>query len=391
MDSFLLIEAADPKKLTHLEHPEDGIVSGGSKGFHHGLHTLDAVHSQLTGGKTPHTHISTKYDGSPSLVFGHHPQSGKFFVATKSAFNKTPKLNYTHADIVKNHEAGGLREKLHTALAHLPKSAPKHGVFQGDVMYTHHDIAKNTDAKSHHFKPNTITYSTHRHSEEGKKISKAKIGVAVHTQYHGKTLEDMKAGAVGDTKKFTDHPHVHLISTKTEVEHSHYPPEAQTKYMHHMREAMRAHHKIPEEGHSAIAQHTEHLKTYINKSVVEGSKPSVEGYKHHLATVHGTRAAGKKSAAGKEAQVSKGEHLIHHAHVNAQHFENMFAAHHHTEEAKNVLVHALSSHTTYGHSIGGKATKPEGFVVSHQGHASKLVHRADFSRANLEQGRLRKQ
>jgi hypothetical protein len=81
-----------------------------------------------------------KYDGSPSIVFGHHPKTGKFFVASKSAFNKNPKINYTHKDIEKHHgHAPGLVSKLKTALTHLPKVAPKHGVYQGDVMHTRED------------------------------------------------------------------------------------------------------------------------------------------------------------------------------------------------------------------------------------------------------------
>ena len=39
------------------------------------------------------------------------PQSGKFFVGTKSVFNATPKINYTNADIKRNH-GGALADKL---------------------------------------------------------------------------------------------------------------------------------------------------------------------------------------------------------------------------------------------------------------------------------------
>src|SRR3974390_671628 len=135
--SDLLLETADSGKLKHLEHPEDRILSGPHE-YAKSFHALDAVHSSMVGHPGKQTHITTKYDGSPSLIFGHHPETGKFFVATKSAFNKEPKLNYTHADIVKNHPQGGLQQKLHTALKHLPEVAPKHGVYQGDIMYTHH-------------------------------------------------------------------------------------------------------------------------------------------------------------------------------------------------------------------------------------------------------------
>ena len=81
--------------------------------------------------------VTTKYDGSPSIVFGTHPETGRFFVASKSAFNKDPKINYTPEDIERNHgHAPGLVEKLKGALEHLPKIMPRNGgVYQGDLMY----------------------------------------------------------------------------------------------------------------------------------------------------------------------------------------------------------------------------------------------------------------
>jgi hypothetical protein len=60
------------------------------------------AHAHMTSGAKS-SNLTMKYDGSPSLVFGHHPSNGKFFVATKSAFNKNPKINHTEKDIDKNH------------------------------------------------------------------------------------------------------------------------------------------------------------------------------------------------------------------------------------------------------------------------------------------------
>ena len=58
------------------------------------------------------------------------------FVASKSAFNKNPKINYTHEDIEKNHgHAPGLVSKLKAALDHLPKVTKPGKVYQGDFMY----------------------------------------------------------------------------------------------------------------------------------------------------------------------------------------------------------------------------------------------------------------
>jgi hypothetical protein len=93
--------AASEEKLTHLEHAEDHVINDGMEGFAHAYHNLEDVKDQVNGKKNK-TKIATKYDGSPSIVFGHHPETGAFFVASKSVFNKDPKLNYTHEDIEKN-------------------------------------------------------------------------------------------------------------------------------------------------------------------------------------------------------------------------------------------------------------------------------------------------
>jgi len=371
-------------KLTHLEHPEDRLITGGQEGFHHSLHDLDAVHEQLSGHKNK-AHLATKYDGAPSLVFGHHPESGKFFVATKSAFNKTPKLNYTHADIVKNHEAGGLREKLHTALKHLPKVAPKTGVFQGDVMYSHHDVAH--DDKSYHFKPNTITYSAGKHSEEGKKIGKAKMGLVVHTHYRGLTnkLEDMKATHYhGILSHFGSHPDVHLVDPHYDTSKAHYTPEAQKEYHHHMREAMRHVNKLGDVGHAVIAQHKEHLQRYVNDVVRTRSHPDAGKFQNFVEQIHNKKLGELKTASKRKEHSFKSVADLTHIHANKEHFEHLFAAHGHLQAAKGVLMHAMHGHTTFHHSINGKPSQPEGYVLSHAGRTTKLVDRKEFSHANLQ-------
>ena len=118
----------------------------GHAGFEHAHAALMKAHAHMTGGHS-NTNLTMKYDGSPSIVFGHHPDTGKFFVASKSAFNVKPKINYTHNDIAKNHgHAPGLMDKLHSSLNHLPKITPKTGVYQGDLMYSEGD-KKEKDGK----------------------------------------------------------------------------------------------------------------------------------------------------------------------------------------------------------------------------------------------------
>ena len=76
-------------KRLHIEHPEDTILTGD-------LSVLDAF--------TADNHYSVKIDGSPAIVWGTNPENGKFFVGTKSVFNKKiQRINYTVADIERNH------------------------------------------------------------------------------------------------------------------------------------------------------------------------------------------------------------------------------------------------------------------------------------------------
>ena len=65
----------------------------------------------------------------------------------------------------------------------------------------------------------------------------------------------------------------------------------------------------------------------------------------------------------------------------------MFKAHGHLDKAKNVLLKTLeNSDQNQQHTINGKDTKPEGFVVGYKdGSVSKVVNRSKegFSGQNL--------
>ena len=381
---FILVESVTKEfgKLKHLEHLEDHVVNDGEHGFHHAVKVLDHIHTKLKGGFTD-SKLTTKYDGSPSVVFGHHPKTGKFFVASKSAFNKDPKINYTPEDIERNHgHAPGLVTKLKQSLEHLPKVAPKKGVYQGDLMYGEGDVQEHAGA--HHFTPNTLMYSVDKNSKEGKKISKAKLGVVVHTKYHGSKLEDMNAGFDPDTHNFSHHSDVHMIDPETKIDAGSYSEAQEAKYKKHLKAAHKALSMAHPETFAETAAHQEHLKTYINKTVRTGEKPSVEGYRQHLSD-RGAKDVEKVST--EKAKRQKLEHtmgLLNHVDSHHGKFKSLFEIHHHLQKAKDVLVNSLSRNTgDYEHSVDGEETKPEGFVATVDGHPTKLVDRAEFSRANF--------
>ena len=379
--TFLTEAVTGEEKLTHLEHAEDHPINAGEDGTRHALNTLHQTHQLLSGQKSDAT-VSTKLDGSPSIVFGTNPDNGRFFVASKSAFNATPKLNYTPEDVERNHgHAPGLVSKLKAALQHLPKVAPKQGVYQGDFMYHKDDGDVREHEGSYHFTPNTISYSTKKGSAEGQKIAKSKIGVAVHTAYSGSSLQGMKAEYNADLSGFREHDDVHLISPKIDHTKVRYPKAKQDEFKQHMQAAMDTVTKLKKYDH--LDGHDIHLKTYINSTVRDGTTPTVDGYKEHIRKHFQKKADGLKTDAGKAGQMQKLQD--HHAHIDkhSDKFANTLELHKHLQNAKNVLVNALASHTTYGHHVGGKEVKPEGHVAVINNRPTKLVDRDEFSRLNF--------
>lgn len=385
--SVFLKEEEEQSKLKHIDHAEDRPLLKGSDGFNHAVGALKQAHEHIKSKKN-NSNLTMKYDGSPSIVFGHHPENGKFFVASKSAFNKTPKINYTHEDIHKNHgHAPGLKEKLGAALDHLHKVVPKHGVYQGDMMHSHTDLKSHKDSVS--FTPNTITYTAH--GSEAKKIKNSKVGVVVHQKYEGKTLDSMKATPHPDYHNFKQHKDVWHKSGELDTSKVHYSPDEQKSFEHHISEAEKLHKQHGKSVYKSTEKHqgeSGHLVSYINQTVRKNTSPSVDDFKNHVKNVYDKKAEKLKTQASKDKQFKEGSMHIDHIEKNKKHYDNMFKIHQHLQKAKNVLVKNLNQQTGgLDHHIEGNKTDPEGFVVNHvhngKSEPTKLVNRAEFARANL--------
>ncbi len=158
----------------------------------------------LDGNSKSRTNATVKWDGAPAIVCGKNPENGKFFVGSKSVFNKTPKINYTIADIRKNHQ-GGVADKLAAALKHL-KRLPITGILQGDMMFGPGDVkTKSIDGEPHYtFTPNTITYAIPVDSAEGKRIKNAKMGIVFHTTYKGRKMDKLSASFGANVKNLKE-------------------------------------------------------------------------------------------------------------------------------------------------------------------------------------------
>lgn len=138
--------------------------------------------------------ISKKVDGSPAFVCGKDPADGKFFVGTKSVFNKKiPKVIKSLDDIDRLYKDKSKNYKLEYLFNYL-SLLNIDGVVQGDLLYTQDTKILNSvlDPDWIRFTPNLISYYVYRNDPEFKKILYSNIGVAFHTTYSGNRLSDMK-------------------------------------------------------------------------------------------------------------------------------------------------------------------------------------------------------
>ena len=393
--TFLKEEASDEdSKLKHITHVEDLVLhggsedhakNGGSKGFDTAVAALDQVKKHIKAGKQDPT-LTMKHDGSPSVVYGHHPENGKFFVASKSAFNVNPKINYTDADIQKNHgHAPGLVSKLKDALHHFPKIAPKTGVFQGDMMYGQGDKTEN-DGKVH-FKPNTIMYSAPKDSAEGKKIRRGKVGLYTHTQYHGKDIASMKADFTPDMSGFKDSPDVYHRLPGHDTSKVSMTANDEKQFQHHLDQAHAIHTVHGKKMYDATEIHRNMggpIESHINATIRSGETPSVNGLKKHIEDKYTKDISKVKTPGVKSRKEAEMNAHLDHIENNKDQYHHLLNLHNHLQKAKDVLVNALSRHTGgLEHSVGDASVKPEGFVVNHKGKALKLNDRQEFNRLNF--------
>lgn len=384
MEKFkeFLIEEADNSKLKHIEHLEDHVINDGPDGFFHAVSVLKHTHQHIKQGKYDSS-LAMKHDGSPSIVYGYHPNNKKFFVGTKSAFNVTPKVNYTDEDIEKNHgHSAGLVDALKHSLHHLKKIAPKQGVYQGDMLFAGKDKTEK-DGKVH-FKPNLIDYSAPKDSQEGSKIAKAKFGVYTHTQYHGDDATHMQAHFNPDFSNFKNHDDVYHRLPGHDTSKTKITADDDKEFDHHVGVATSIHQKNGKVIYKTVAPHKEHMKKYINSTIRNGETPSVDGLKNHISD-HYTKETIKVKKAETKAK-KKEEKSAHIKYIDSHksHYNNVLEIHHHLQSAKNTLVNVLSRHTgDLDHHINGSKVKPEGFVVTHKGKVTKLNDRKEFNRLNF--------
>ena len=387
-------------KNTHLEHLEDDIINRGSEGGVNAINFLKSVRNMLAGSASGRVNMSVKWDGAPAIICGTNPENGKFFVGTKSVFNKTPKINYTPGDISNNH-SGPVASKLLACLRDLKRLGIK-GVYQGDLLFTRSELkpAVIDGEKMITFTPNTITYAVPTSSKLGRRIARARLGIVFHTYYTGKNMQSMTAG-FGTIKGSTGSTAVYLASagyTDTSGSSTFTTGEL-ARFDGLIRMAQGSLIKAGPLLNSMKSNDSLsvgfRLKSFFNHYIKNSQGNSMakvrvlqDMFREYYEQILKAEISARKTEKGKQKYRDILSTNLKFIDKNRSALYFAIASHVSLGNAKNYLIQKLSQIQSIGHFIrtpnGYRVTNPEGFVaVDRKAGAVKLVDRLEFSRANF--------
>lgn len=384
-------------KNVHMEHFEDSILNLGSEGGIQALDIASSIVEKLTGHAQGRVNITVKWDGAPAVFAGIHPETGKFFVGSKGVFNKNPKINYTNADIDKNHgKAPGLASKLKIALKHLKKLDIR-DILQGDLMFTDSDLQEvSIDGEDYlTFQPNTIMYAVPVNSDLAKEIRSAKMGIVFHTVYKGSTIQDLKASfnpRVNSLKKtrdvwFTDADFKDVSGSATFTKQ-------ETKQIKRRIGQLRT---ILSRASSFLDNFVKNdniiaeLKIYSNVQVKQGALlGTAEEFTNYLNDKMQSAIDSLKTENAKMRRRAEADKLISYLKKNRANINKIFDLYRNLSDLKTQIVRKLEKVKDIGTFVqtdnGYRVTAPEGFVAVdriNKGSTLKLVDRLEFSRQNF--------
>jgi flagellar biosynthesis chaperone FliJ len=385
----------------HMTHLEDAVIDGGVKGTRNVINYCRHIRDMLSGNTSAPVSLTTKWDGAPAIFAGVDPADGKFFVAKKGVFNKTPKLYKTNAEI-DNDLKGDLNTKFKIALSELSKIGIE-GVVQGDFLYSKGDLkTENIDGEPCvTFHPNTIVYAVPKKSALGKKISESEIGVVWHTTYGGPTLDSMSAsfGQAISTKLKDVKTVWHVDATFKDESGNATMTKAETDEITAMlSQAGSMFRKIDAKILNEFGKNedlNQKVNTYINSKVRDGQrigavKPFVLGLQKYIQDYYKKQADARKTPAGKKVQMDKATAAPSiFQRQNIKKIEEIFALYDKLVDIKYVIINKLNKvegiTTLLKTKKGFEVTGQEGFVaIDHYGkNALKLVDRLGFSKANF--------
>lgn len=386
---------------THMTHLSDLVFMEGVAGTKKAVNYLRDMRNMFGRASTKNAY-TVKFDGAPAVIIGVDPADGKFFVAKKGLFNKTPKLYKTQADIDAD-LSGELNAKFSLMLQHLPKLGIKSGVFQGDLMFVSDDLTYPTidDQEMVMFHPNTIAYAVPRDSALGTKLQKAKLGIVFHTTYTGDSLTTLKASfGKNIVNKFAKTSDVWAIDATLEDKTKQFSL-TKDEYVQSellLKDIGLQFQSMPNALLNAISQ-DEELKSlvliYINSLVRKNVKDlnpvdMSRGFYDFIDARYEAEISKAKMQKTKDAKTTAKLRALEFFRVFEHHkIASIFELAKSIDMLKDLLLTKMRKVQNLSHFLKTKdgfvVTNPEGFVAisSMTGEAIKLVDRFVFSQANF--------
>ena len=388
-------------KNTHLEHLEDDIFNSGPAGVTNSINFLKSLRDMLTEGDGQSAmKVTTKWDGAPAVICGRDPQSQRFFVGTKSVFNKTdPKIVYSEADADRIYPGSTVGSILKECLQRL-STLPIQGVLQGDLLYQKTpSVIMLEGQRNYSFRPNTITYTIPVDSELGERVGKSKLGIVFHTEYTGRTMQDLAAGFGADVSKLQGKPDVAVFSSeftnvggaanlsmveKANVNRTILAAERNFRsgstFIKGVQDVGKGPFTLP-----AL------FKVYFNQVVREGRVPGADVMSKQFCCFINEKfnkeMAKKKTLKSKAEWMKRRNEAVKYLNTNRSSMNSALGGFKNLMDAKVMIINKLTKIKSVGTFLeeegGLRATNPEGFVAIKDGAALKLVDRLEFSRANF--------
>ena len=388
---------ANVTQLKHLEHLEDEMLNYGVEGCMASVNFLKELRKML-GCDNSTGFMQTKWDGAPSVVCGTDPNSGMFFVGTKSVFAQNSKACYRDADVDLYYE-GDLAEKLKYSLKYFSTLGIQ-GIVQGDLLFTT-DVKRETvnGEKLYTFTPNTITYGIPVDHPIGVATSKAKIGVVFHTHYRGTDFQTMQAVAGAKVKGSIEVLSVDNDTPMDRVGLNHSEEMLFDKYVANIEKMCAASGDFLDElttlsGTAGDAKWhvSSYLKQFFNSQIknqktISNTTQALEdltNFYHSKVKPLADKIKTPKTQVAKKKLIYDSENYLIN---NATKFKSMLGLYKEIQEIKQFVIDKLDKLETFKTFVqtdtGYKVTGPEGYVLHKDGDMIKFVNRLEFSYNNF--------
>ena len=389
---------ANIKQLKHLEHLEDEMLNYGVEGCKAAVSFLKELKKML-GHQESSGFMQTKWDGAPSVICGTDPQTGMFFVGTKSVFAKTnPKLCYSEEQIDGWYE-GDLAEKLKFSLRYFSKLGIE-GVVQGDLLFTS-DIKRETinGEQLYTFRPNTITYGIPIDHPIGRAAGRAKIGVVFHTHYTGDVVADMQARAGADVSGSDE---ALVVKNDTPMHRVGFSKQEMSKFDNYIIKIERMcricgdflDELVTQTGTTGDAKFhiASYLKQFFNSEIKNArSIGNIDEAMYDMLNFYGEKMDKELAKIKTVANRTKKCALVYNSQNyvvdNVYKFKSMLALYKELQAVKQMVIdkldHLEEFRTFVQTEKGYKVTTPEGYVLHKDGSMIKFVNRLEFAYNNF--------